>query len=226
MQEGEEAANFSMVRRRRRRGLGGTLLAGVLVLALVLLMVGFFAFADSIPRAETKLDRSADGIVVLTGAASRIEDAVELLAAGRGQRLLISGVHPQTTQDELKRRSPEVARLFACCVDLDREAVNTIGNAVATAQWVKKWKFRSLILVTSAWHMPRALIELSREMPDVTLIPYSVVSAGLREEPWWSNPQTVRILFVEYVKYVAAVVRQGLDPIAHGGQRLSQRGAQ
>jgi hypothetical protein len=50
-----------------------------------------------------------------------------------------------------------------------------------------------------------------------------VVTPGLRDEPWWSNPQTARILFVEYVKYVAAVVRQGLDPTAPRSQRLSQR---
>jgi uncharacterized SAM-binding protein YcdF (DUF218 family) len=218
MQE-RDAADFSMVRRRKRRGLGGTLLAGVLALAGVFLLAGFFAFAESIPRAETKLERAADGIVVLTGAAERIDDAVELLAARRGQRLLISGVHPQTKEGELTHRSAEVARLFACCIDIDREAVNTIGNAVATARWAREKKFRSLIVVTSAWHMPRALIELSREMPDVTLIPYSVVSGRLREEPWWSNPQTARVLFVEYVKYVAAVVRQGLDPSAAGSQR-------
>jgi uncharacterized SAM-binding protein YcdF (DUF218 family) len=211
-----------MVRRRRRRGLGGTLLAGVLVLAVVALVLGFFAFAESIPRSESPLARSADGIVVLTGAASRIDDAIELLAAKRGQRLLISGVHPATTPEELARRSPEVARLFTDRVDLDRAAVNTTGNAVSAAHWAKKWNFRSLIVVTSAWHMPRALIELSREMPDVTLIPYSVVSERLRGEPWWSNPQTARILFLEYVKYVAARVRQGFDPIAPGGQRLGR----
>jgi uncharacterized SAM-binding protein YcdF (DUF218 family) len=222
MQE-REAADFSMVRRRRRRGIGGTLLAGVLMLAAIFLLIGFFAFADSIPRSETKLDRSADGIVVLTGAASRIEDAIELLAAGRGGRLLISGVNPQTREGELTHRSPEVARLFACCVDIDREAANTTGNAVAAAQWAREKSFRSLIVVTSAWHMPRALIELSQQMPDVTLIPHSVVTPGLRDEPWWSNPQTARILFVEYVKYVAAVVRQGLDPTAPRSQRLSQR---
>jgi uncharacterized SAM-binding protein YcdF (DUF218 family) len=218
-----DTADFSMVRRRKRGGLGGTLLFGLLGLAIFFLIVGFFSFADGIPRAETKLDRSADGIVVLTGAPSRIEDAIELLAAKRGERLLISGVHPQTKEDELTHRSPEVARLFACCVELDREATNTTGNALAAAAWARKWNFRSLIVVTSAWHMPRALIELSREMPHVTLIPHSVVTERMRDEPWWSNSHTARVLFVEYVKYVAAVVRQGLDPIAAGAQRLSQR---
>ena len=58
------------------------------------------------PGHEVSLDRNADGIVVLTGGASRISDAIELLAAGRGKRLLISGVHRTTTAAEIARIAP------------------------------------------------------------------------------------------------------------------------
>jgi hypothetical protein len=44
-------------------------------------------------------------------------------------------------------------------------------------------------------------------MPDITLIPYAVVGDKWREEPWWSNGATMRLLLSEYVKYVAAEVR-------------------
>ena len=40
-----------------------------------------------LPSEEVALDRNADGIVVLTGGTSRVSDALELLAAGRGKRL-------------------------------------------------------------------------------------------------------------------------------------------
>jgi uncharacterized SAM-binding protein YcdF (DUF218 family) len=219
----QPASEFAMVRRRKGR-LGRTLLAGLCVLGIAALFAGFIAFADSIPRDETAPPRAADGIVVLTGGASRIEDAVDLLAAGRGRRLLISGVHPQTSPGELRRRTPETERLYACCIDIDREAANTIGNAIAAARWAKERGFRSLIVVTSAWHMPRALVELAREMPGIALTPYPVVSDRLRDEPWWTNPQTARLLFVEYVKYVAARVRLGLDYRAPAASMLSQRG--
>ena len=109
--------------------------------------------------------------MVLTGGASRIVDAIELLAAGRGQRLLISGVHPSTTPDELTRINPEFERLLNCCIDLGHQATNTIGNAVETGRWVREKNFRSIIVVTSGWHMPRALIEIENELPDVTLVP-------------------------------------------------------
>ena len=61
-----------------------------------MLVCGFFWFVLQIPTEEIELDRKADGIVVLTGAAARIPDAIELLAAEHGKRLLITGVYRST----------------------------------------------------------------------------------------------------------------------------------
>ena len=186
-------------------------LVGALLLALAAFAAGFLWFASAIARSEPTLTANADGIVALTGSPLRIDDAIELLAAGRSQRLLISGVHPSTSTAELARGRPEYLKWFACCVDLGHEAVNTRGNAAETARWAKKRGVRSLIVVTSAWHMPRALLELKRELADVELVPYPVVTDRMREEPWWSSVQTTRLLFLEYVKYLASQV--GLRPI-------------
>jgi uncharacterized SAM-binding protein YcdF (DUF218 family) len=186
-------------------------------IALAALLGGFLVFANGLPRAEATLNIRADGIVVLTGGASRIVDAVDLLAAGRGKRLLISGVHPNTTPNELARVNPESEKFLTCCTDLGHEATNTIGNAVETGYWVREHKFGSLIVVTSGWHMPRALVEIEHELPDVKLIPYAVVSERMREEPWWSDAPTIRLLFVEYVKYVASLLRVRLDPVRTAG---------
>src|SRR4029077_377425 len=142
------------------------------------------------------LERSADGIVVLTGGASRILDGIELLAGGRGQRPVIRGGDPGTTTGESARPVPEYARLLACCVDLDHSAVNTLGNAVETRHWVKHRGFRSLIVVTSSYHMPRTMVELAWQMPDVELIPFPVISEKMRNEPWWTAV-SMRLLFFE-----------------------------
>jgi uncharacterized SAM-binding protein YcdF (DUF218 family) len=198
-------------RKKARRPRHRILFAGA-ALAVGLFFLGFVLFSAAIERFEVELTSSADGIVVLTGGASRISDAVELLAENRGKRLLISGVHPTTTPGEIARVRPELQRLFSCCIDLGRHALNTVGNAVETAQWVRERGFHSLIVVTSAWHMPRALVELKRELPDVELIPYPVVSERMREEPWWASAQTARLLLVEYVKYVASYAGLRLDP--------------
>jgi uncharacterized SAM-binding protein YcdF (DUF218 family) len=189
---------------------------GIVTLVIIIFFAGFILFASAIPREEEEPHRSADGIVALTGGPSRIADAVELLTAGRGQRLLISGVNPSTTPDELIRLNPELEKLFVCCVDLGHQALNTTGNATEVAQWTREHQFRSIIVVTSAWHMPRALVELERELAGVELIPHAVVSDRLRDEPWWTNLQTVRLLLVEYVKYLATYARIRLDAFEQG----------
>src|SRR5215510_5277121 len=185
----------------------GWLTFALVVSLLVLIGLGFVWFIRDVPAEEVSLDRNADGIVVLTGGASRIADAIELLAAGRGKRLLISGVHPTTSSSELARLSPAYGRWMTCCVDLGHAAINTTGNAIETRQWVTDRGFRSVIVVTSNYHMPRTMAELRRRMPDVSLVPFPVVTDKMRNEAWWSSAPTAKLLFSEYVKYIVAQVR-------------------
>jgi uncharacterized SAM-binding protein YcdF (DUF218 family) len=184
----------------------------------VAFVAGFLWFVGSVPTEEVSIDRPADGIVVLTGGASRIADAIELLAAGRGKRLLISGVHPTTSSSELARLSPAYGRWMTCCVDLGHAAVNTTGNAIETRQWVTDRGFRSVIVVTSNYHMPRTMAELRRRLPDVALVPFPVVTDKMRNESWWSSAPTTKLLFSEYLKYIVAQVRfrLGTAPDVYG----------
>ena len=198
-------------RRRGRRVLKGLSLGFAAVIGP--LVVGFVMFIDSLARSERAMDRNADGIVALTGGALRINDALELLAAGRGHRLLITGVNPSTRPVEISRLMPEHRRWFSCCVDLDHSALNTIGNAIETRRWVHEKNFKSLIVVTSNFHMPRAMAELAHQMPDVALLPFPVISERVRVESWWSSPSSARLLFSEYLKYIVAVVRIRLESV-------------
>ena len=184
------------------------------VLCLILLVLGFAGFVWLLPSDEVVLDRSADGIVVLTGGDSRVNEALELLATGRGKRLLITGVNPGTTAADIATEVTNYNRALACCVDLDYSALNTLGNAVQARRWAVSHGFHSLIVVTSAYHMPRALAELAHQLPDAALIPYPVVSDRLRIEPWWSNGATTRLVLSEYLKYLAAKVRMRFDAFA------------
>lgn len=181
--------------------------------AVLLLALGFFWFVSKLPAEEVKLDRNADGIVVLTGGASRIVDAIELLAAKRGQRLLISGANRSTNAGEISRLHPEFASIVRCCVDFDR-SLNTLGNAIETRKWAEQRNIHSLIVVTSGYHMQRAMAEIAHQLPGVTLIAFPVLSEKLRMEPWWSNAATARLILLEYLKFVFSQVRMLVNPSA------------
>jgi uncharacterized SAM-binding protein YcdF (DUF218 family) len=186
-------------------------LRGAIVVALAVVFVGaaagFVGFLSQLRGAEIKPAGTADGIVVLTGGSSRVSDAMELLAGGYGKRLLISGVHPTNDAIDISRALSDNQSLLSCCVDLDHSAVNTRSNAAETRRWVHERGFKSLIVVTSNYHMPRAIVELTHAMPHVELIPFAVVGDKWRDEPWWASGATMRLLLSEYVKYVAAEVR-------------------
>ena len=198
---------------RLLRGIGRiTIAIGVGVpLALAL---GFLWFVWHLPANEVTLTRNADGIVVLTGGASRISDAIELLAERRGQRLLISGANRSTTAAEISRLNPEFVRWVRCCVDFDR-SLNTLGNAVEIRRWAERRGFRSLIVVTSHYHMPRAMAEIAHQLPGAMLVAFPVISERMRTEPWWASAATTKLLLSEYLKYIVAQLRIRLNP-AHG----------
>jgi uncharacterized SAM-binding protein YcdF (DUF218 family) len=198
------------VRTRRLRSFAIRLAA----LAGVALMLGFVAFLWMLPSRQVALDRNADGIVVLTGGTARVSDGLELLAAGRAKRLLITGVNPGTTTGDIARQFADYSRVLACCVDLDYSAINTLGNAVETRRWALDRGFHSLIVVTSAYHMPRALAEISHQLPDAALVPFPVVSDRLRIEPWWASGTTTRLVLSEYFKYLFAQLRMRFDSMA------------
>jgi uncharacterized SAM-binding protein YcdF (DUF218 family) len=180
----------------------------LLLLAVVLTVIGFLIFTGSVQRSQPE-PRTADGIAVLTGGVARIDEAMKLLAQQKAKRLLITGVNRTTSKEKLKQLASEGDQLFSCCVDIDKEARNTIDNATETSQWVALHHYNSIIVVTSNYHMPRALAELGRVMPDVTLIPYSVVDNNVRLDRWWTYPGTTRLLISEYLKYLPALGRLG-----------------
>jgi uncharacterized SAM-binding protein YcdF (DUF218 family) len=185
---------------RRSLGFLTKLLAGV----VVLYALGFLVFAGSLPHRPEKVAH-ADGIVALTGGDARLDTAVSLLEHGAGKRLLITGVHPAITKPEIKQLA-HGGRKFDCCADLDFAAEDTRGNAAEAAGWVKAHRYKSLILVTANYHMPRSLAEFSADMPGVRLEPYPVEPEGVDFAAWWRNAHTMRLLQAEYVKYLASFV--------------------
>ncbi|MBV8456196.1 MAG: YdcF family protein [Acetobacteraceae bacterium] len=172
---------------------------GIAALGLVVAWVGGLAwFLVSIERPPS-LPARADGIVALTGGADRVPDALRLLATGRAERMLVTGIGGGAMLRELAEHADVDTRTLAPRVTLGRGATSTHGNAEEAAAWVRDNHLRSLIIVTASYHMARAMVEMSRALPGVTLYAAPVVPPDFRLLSWHGG----RLAAQEYVKLVA-----------------------
>jgi uncharacterized SAM-binding protein YcdF (DUF218 family) len=157
---------------------------------LLLYVLGYALFTVLLPRPAGW--EQTDAIVVLTGGAKRFERGLGLLQQGKAKRMLVSGVARTVRPVELAAEYKTDEKIFACCIDLGRESVDTRSNAEEVSRWLAKNRFRSIRLITTDWHMPRARFELSRRLPaDVEVLSDAIES----------NP-AFRQLFTEYNKYL------------------------
>ena len=178
---------------------------------LVIWSLGLLVFVSMIPTSVSDTVTPCDAIVVLTGGRERLKTAVQLWRADRESWLFISGVFPNTPVAAL---FPEVATDEGALqkrLVVGRLAGDTVGNAVETAIWVREHNIRSIRLVTSAYHMPRSLIEFKAILPTgVRIIPNPVFSSTIAREGWWYHGGTLGLFAAEYSKYLVARVWQGL----------------
>lgn len=193
-------------------GTSRTLVWKIAAAVLGIYVAGFLLFVLSLPHSPTG-PVHADGIVALTGGDTRLGVAEQLLEEGAGKRLLISGVYSANTKSELKRLI-HGGRRFDCCADLGFRAMSTHGNAAEAANWARTHGYRSLLIVTANYHMPRSLREFSAEMPGVRLVPYPVEEEDVDLGEWWNDPHALRVLHFEYAKYLGSLA---LTAMAHHG---------
>lgn len=163
-----------------------------LALLAIAWALGFAVFATTLPRPADPTTRT-DAIVVLTGGPGRLDRGVALLAAGRAQRLFVSGADRSASKQALAARTHAPDALFACCVDLGQDSVDTRSNAVETAKWLRRHGFRSVRLITTDWHMPRAHYDLGRQIAGDRI---TVLPDAIRSHPSFTT------LVEEYDKYL------------------------
>jgi uncharacterized SAM-binding protein YcdF (DUF218 family) len=180
----------------------------VIAAFLAVYVAGFALFVATLP-ARPRVAPKADAIVTLTGGDARLEAAAALFEQGTGKRLLITGVNKTLTKDELMRVA-NGGRRFQCCADLGYAAEDTYGNAEEAAEWTALHRYKSLVVVTAGYHMPRTLRLFHSLMPNVRLVAYPVEPEGVNMAAWW-RPGTLHLLHNEYLKYLASFVMTAVD---------------
>jgi len=180
------------------------------ILALIAWAAGYVIFILSLSR-DWGLPERADAIVVLTGGTQRLDGAVALLESGRADRLFISGVNEMTTKEDIRQLVGASPELFACCVEIGYTALDTIGNAQETSNWVRENQFETVIVVTANYHMPRTLLEFKKALDGTDIHPFAVESDRIIVRRGLFDPKTALFLAGEYNKYLISAVRLGLN---------------
>ena len=204
-----------MRNRRKRDPIWFVLNLVVLILFIFgLWVIGLFRFADGVPKHVADKNTRTDAIVVLTGGSGRMDEGLDLLTNGLAERLFVSGVYQgldvRLLLKVLKRDSALESR-----IDIGN-AINTLGNAKETALWVNQNNIRSIRLVTSAYHMPRSLLELRHLIPDMMVIPHPVFPEHVKQERWWAWPGTSSLIASEYSKILMVWCRHQYENALEG----------
>lgn len=199
------ASSIRAARRVRAVAVAGFLL----VLAWV---VGLARFATLIPDRLADAAQATDAVVVLTGGRGRLDAGLDVLMRGQAGKLFVSGVYRGLDVQRLLQATRRDGTGIESRVAIG-DAVNTAANARETAAWMHAEGFRSLRLVTSAYHMPRSLLEFRRALPEASVIPHPVFSENVKPD-WWAWPGTLGLVAGEYHKYLLVWTRHRLKDAA------------
>lgn len=169
---------------------------GVLVLVWGIGFCGFCFYAITL---KYSADTPVEAVVALTGGADRIQTAALKAQEKAVPHLLISGIHQSVSKDEM------LARLNmppSYVPTLGYRATNTAENAVEVAEWVDERQLKSILLVTSFYHMPRAMFEILKQAPDLVIVPYPVFPKSFNNSVEWVRTKYAWFLFLEYNKFI------------------------
>ncbi len=188
----------------------GRLYRGMLIVAIGLILfwiAGLVRFADSIPKITKEPLIRTDAIIVLTGGSGRLEEGLDLIERNLANRLFVSGAYQGLDVKNLFKIFKRDPFGLESRIDIGT-ATNTLGNAQETANWSKNRGYRSIRLVTAAYHMPRSLLEFRHAMPNAKIIAHSVFPSHVKVDEWWAWSGTAELIATEYNKFLLAVLRQ------------------
>ncbi|MBT6135751.1 MAG: YdcF family protein [Kordiimonadaceae bacterium] len=168
---------------------------------------GYLWYINKLTSGELTVNEKTDAIVVLTGGQNRLNVAIKLLEDGLAEKLYISGVDEKVTRAELLNLLGSKKELEECCIESGNQAEDTVGNAIETLKWLENNNIKTLRVVTSLEHMPRAMVEFKRFIPKIKFIEHPVGSWRPENINYFSLSQ-------EYSKYIISLLRaKALDQL-------------
>ena len=177
--------------------------------------IGLFNYKEKIISLTKLSYKNTFNIVILTGGSNRIKDGLNIINNFNkldlmNIKLLISGTGKGFTKSSINKILPKKSHFdvfIKCCVELDSKSKNTNSNAIQTKVWINKNNIKKFVLITSNYHMPRALLELKELMPDIEIIAYPITPQKHGIKNWIYSFETFSLVLVEYTKFIVAKLR-------------------
>lgn len=174
----------------------------VWLMGWLLFLIGVTFVYPSQPIEQT------DAIIVLTGGQNRVNSGLDLLADNKAEYLFISGVNPNVKIEELVNLWRTDLDYIPCCIILGQAADNTEGNAEESSEWVRAQNLKSIRLLTSNYHMPRAWLEFRHALPRKKIIVHPIHPTSMDID----SKHFLEISFGEYNKTILTWIRLYVYP--------------
>lgn len=186
----------------------------IFIAAFLVFSAGFVAFVQNFSHIPYSNNYKADAIIVLTGGHARLLSGIKLLENKKGQRMLLSGVNKHISNKAIIRALGIKDHNLMQHIDIGRYALNTAGNAIETALWVKKYNYKTIYVVTNDYHMPRSLLELKMALPNIVLLPAPIKDYEIPSQLWQhlTFNQTINLL-AEFSKYIRTNIKYYLTKL-------------
>ena len=159
--------------------------------------------------------RGADAIVVFAGGVGesgragggyqeRVKQAVDLYREGKASHLIFSSGYAFVFQEANVMKELAVSLgIPASAILLEMKATNTHENVVLVADVVAQHGWRSVLFVSSPYHMRRALLTWRKVAPTVQVIPTPVpASAFYAHHYWGASLEQIHGILHEYLGLV------------------------
>lgn len=169
------------------------------VLPCFALIAAIFSFVIQIRESHRHVNEKLDAIVVFSGAPERITAASYLINSQIAPSIFFAG------QDNTKELESLILKSkLSCCIQYESSTKNTVEDAKVIGDWVKAKSLHSLVLVTTDYHVPRAMIELRRELPNARIRPFGVTTSEFNLGMVWHRSDMARIFLSQFIKFVVS----------------------
>jgi uncharacterized SAM-binding protein YcdF (DUF218 family)/glycosyltransferase involved in cell wall biosynthesis len=195
---------------RRARARAVEMIVGVL-LAYALVFQTNFVWWLADPLRQSATPTKADAIVVFAGGVGesgragggvqeRLKEAVDLYNGGYAPYLVFSSGYVYSFREAESMRALAIAQgVPASVIVLEERATNTFQNVTFTREILRDHHWQHILLVSSPYHMRRALLVWQKQAPDVTVVPTPPPQSQFYDHTRGANLEQVRGIAQEYL---------------------------